>query len=615
MLNSIQAKAADSFVAFHGYSAAVCKLRNTSSVSIDYRVGGTVAALAAGASAVIDSTASTSEVEVRRADLSATPVSVMLDFGVTSDEAYELAAAATAAHATAPAAHATQISAQLAAQAHASKRPTYSGLLFEFSARDQSIGALSSIISTGGTCGLVASQPTASRRPIVTDTSGRREIVFSSTGQTVLSCNLVALDPTEATFVIVGRASAGTSGRVLSKADAFSVSVSSGVAKVTALGVADYPARTTTLPTTPSILVATCSATDGVSYFLNGAFVGKQASGSPAPFPVAATRLIIGGRADCEFFDGAIEYVAAYDNALTTSEVAELSDWLGVEYGIGTALNSYTLTADNALEPLTTATYDGSGQVIHPSVITGPFGGYKYWMGATPYPSSNPAYENPSIWVSDDLVNWNVPPGLTNPVFPAPGGGNNNSDACLVLGPTGILYLYWRAYGDGYEKIFVSSSTDGIAWEPAVEVVSSGGVDNLSPAILWDGAEWKMWTCGTARRLRTASNPLGPWSSPEEIVIEGPGRSVANHLDVKLHNGFFCATVFDGTDISLSFSKDGRFFTGARKLLSVSASGFDRSSLYKATTVFTNAGPWIIYSGQGGSAWRVGLSKILRDSQ
>lgn len=105
MLNSIQTKASNSFVAFHGYSAAVCKLRNTSSVSIDYRVGGTVAALAAGASAVIDPTASTSEVEVRRTDLSATPVSVMLDFGVTSDEAYELATAATLAHDRDPAAH------------------------------------------------------------------------------------------------------------------------------------------------------------------------------------------------------------------------------------------------------------------------------------------------------------------------------------------------------------------------------------------------------------------------------------------------------------------------------------------------------------------------------
>lgn len=46
MKNSIQAKAADAFVSFHGYTAAVCKLRNTSAVSIDYRVGGTVAALA-----------------------------------------------------------------------------------------------------------------------------------------------------------------------------------------------------------------------------------------------------------------------------------------------------------------------------------------------------------------------------------------------------------------------------------------------------------------------------------------------------------------------------------------------------------------------------------------
>ena len=109
MKNSIQTKAADAFVSFHGYTAAVCKLRNTSAVSIDYRIGGVTTALSAGKSAMIDTTASTSEVEVRRTDLSATPVAVQLDFGLDPDEAYEraaqAAAAAVAGHDADPAAH------------------------------------------------------------------------------------------------------------------------------------------------------------------------------------------------------------------------------------------------------------------------------------------------------------------------------------------------------------------------------------------------------------------------------------------------------------------------------------------------------------------------------
>ena len=62
MLNSIQIKAADAFVACHGYTAAVARIRNTSAVSIDYRVGGTISALAPGASVVIDTANSTSEI-------------------------------------------------------------------------------------------------------------------------------------------------------------------------------------------------------------------------------------------------------------------------------------------------------------------------------------------------------------------------------------------------------------------------------------------------------------------------------------------------------------------------------------------------------------------------
>ncbi|HNY47548.1 MAG TPA: hypothetical protein PKN64_11365, partial [Casimicrobium sp.] len=92
MNNAIQLKAADAFVAAHGYSASVVRLRNTSDVSIDYSVsGGDAVELAAGASAVVDVAALTSEISVRRTDLSTTPVNVMLEFGLDPDEAYVFA--------------------------------------------------------------------------------------------------------------------------------------------------------------------------------------------------------------------------------------------------------------------------------------------------------------------------------------------------------------------------------------------------------------------------------------------------------------------------------------------------------------------------------------------
>ncbi len=70
-----------------------------------------------------------------------------------------------------------------------------------------------------------------------------------------------------------------------------------------------------------------------------------------------------------------------------------------------------------------TPTYDGSGQVVHPSVIDFWFefglpswGGYRFWMGITPYPDGDNVYENPSLLVSQDGLLWVFPPGIKNPL-------------------------------------------------------------------------------------------------------------------------------------------------------------------------------------------------------
>lgn len=92
MLNSTQLRVAKDYVTVHGYSAQVCRLHNTSSVSIDYSLNfGAAVTVAAGGYETINVTASTSEVRLKRNDGVNTAVDVIIEWGLTADEAYELA--------------------------------------------------------------------------------------------------------------------------------------------------------------------------------------------------------------------------------------------------------------------------------------------------------------------------------------------------------------------------------------------------------------------------------------------------------------------------------------------------------------------------------------------
>ncbi len=92
MLNSTQLRVAKDYVTVHGYSAQVCRLHNTSSVPIDYSLNsGAAVTVAAGGYETINVTSSTSEVRLKRTDGTDTAVDVILEWGLTADEAYELA--------------------------------------------------------------------------------------------------------------------------------------------------------------------------------------------------------------------------------------------------------------------------------------------------------------------------------------------------------------------------------------------------------------------------------------------------------------------------------------------------------------------------------------------
>jgi hypothetical protein len=122
----------------------------------------------------------------------------------------------------------------------------------------------------------------------------------------------------------------------------------------------------------------------------------------------------------------------------------------------------------NAPQPLAIATYDGSGQCVHPDVAltNGAFYNSVYAMVMEPFPFADASLENPSIVTSNDGTQWDVPPGLINPVVdPPPSAAGWNSDAALFNNANRILRLYYRYNsGQGETTLFLKQSADGIKW-------------------------------------------------------------------------------------------------------------------------------------------------------
>ena len=186
----------------------------------------------------------------------------------------------------------------------------------------------------------------------------------------------------------------------------------------------------------------------------------------------------------------------------------------------------------NAFNHLVTPTYDHSGQAVHPSVIDfkteygiNNWGGFRYWMALTPFPNFNNAFENPSFLVSKDGLNWNNPPGITNPLALKPIGslrGNYNSDPELVFDPDqNTLILYWREYSqNAFEKIWAKKFSSNfmqsdkiLCFEKTWDYKKTGLV--LSPTVWRKSAkEWYMWTTdgNFTMHLYTSTNGT-TWSS------------------------------------------------------------------------------------------------------
>jgi hypothetical protein len=179
------------------------------------------------------------------------------------------------------------------------------------------------------------------------------------------------------------------------------------------------------------------------------------------------------------------------------------------------------------------ATFDGSGQVVHPDIVLPPFEGLDETprLAITPYPWGNANFENPSIFVGNGRDAWRVPDDLTNPVV-KPSGGYLSDPDIVWLADRHELRLYYRHVNVDNE-ILVASSSDGVRWGGSRAVVRAPNHEAVSPTIVRRApTDWLMWTvnagssgCSSASttvELRRSVDGLS-WSSPATVALSQPG--------------------------------------------------------------------------------------------
>jgi len=333
-----------------------------------------------------------------------------------------------------------------------------------------------------------------------------------------------------------------------------------------------------------------------------------------------------------------IQAVAIYNAVLTPAQVLAITNSMNaLEYVFSPAA---VVPVVNASSPLTTPTYDESGQAMHPGLVYVDAGwnGYKYWMCMTPLTGNNATVENPSVLASNDGDTWVVPDGLTNPVVAAVTSPDFNSDPDLLMSADGsTLYLYYRTTYESTDpdvsKCFVKSSTDGVTWSEATELFSTAKNLFSSPAVIYDGSQYVMWSVeplASPRHIyrRTCATPDGIWSAAIKCwAINQPNVSLYDlwHIDVNLVGGVYqmfmmtCDKTTSGSNGRLYFaqSNDGINWTfDDNPILIPGISGaWDSDRIYRASGLPITGGYDLFYSAasyiNSVYAWHTGRVTLL----
>ena len=264
--------------------------------------------------------------------------------------------------------------------------------------------------------------------------------------------------------------------------------------------------------------------------------------GKPAPGVALSWSTDSGGR-------------VAPDAAQTNDSGLVRASWtLGGEAGrhvatatLGTQVATFRATAVaplslGSVRHLTLATFDGSGQLVHPDVARVPRGWApaRRFLAVTPYPGGDVSRELPSVYQSGDPLEWVAPDGVKNPIVKPWRGYLSDPD--LLFEPTRReLWMYYR-HVSRRNSVFLTVSGDGTHWSRPVRVASAPNHELVSPSVVRvsDG-NWHMWAVNaggigcksetTTVEHRTSTDGLH-WSAPQTVDVSAPNDLPPWHIDV-----------------------------------------------------------------------------------
>lgn len=187
------------------------------------------------------------------------------------------------------------------------------------------------------------------------------------------------------------------------------------------------------------------------------------------------------------------------------------------------------------------ATFDGSGETVHPDFAVTPWP-LPQQLAITPYPNGNAFRELPSLFSSRWGHEWELGPGVPNPVVPSPTSGHL-SDPDIVWNPERQeLWMYYRQATDRNLIWLVRSGDRGVTWTAPVLVVSTPNHEILSPSVVYRGpGDWWMWSvngrgpgCSAADaglEVRRSKDGI-TWSAPTALSLAHDGL-FPWHVDVQ----------------------------------------------------------------------------------
>ena len=278
-----------------------------------------------------------------------------------------------------------------------------------------------------------------------------------------------------------------------------------------------------------------------------------------------------------------------------------------------------------------TPTPDGTGSLLHPDVIDfkashgmDQWNGYRYWMFVTPWYRQSDPKELPCILASHDAFNWEVPPGVVNPLTrpqAALGDSNYLPDTDMVYDPdTGTLHGYFL----GGKTLAHMSTKNGTTWTPREDIYipsTENMAGMVSPAVVKIApGYWVMFSSlNNVGQMHRAPAPTGPWTHVGPVRMQGPTTTVW-HLDVIWTGSAFWALLDPGRKVQVpAVSRDGLTWTTGPSPLPLGSGRWDSQWQYRSTLQPHPEGDKVRvwYSGHPAEdpatttqSWRVGYTHV-----